>query len=279
VRKHDDLVYDVGLHRGEDTDFYLKKGFRVVAFEADPDLVKGCHQAFAEQLATGQLTVVEGAIVEPTDRTHVTFYKNETVTVWGTTDPRWLERNERMGSRSRPIEVKVVDFGACLERYGMPHYLKIDIEGQDRVCLETLAAFDCRPDFVSMESDKLSPDAIRSEISTFEALGYDRFQTIQQVSVPQQKMPKPSREGLNVDHDFPLGASGLFGRDLPGRWQSAAEITRRYRWIMVGYRVFGNDSFMRRNRFTRPIWRSLERLTGRSIPGWYDTHAKHSSVS
>lgn len=33
------LIYDVGLHRGEDTDFYLKKGFHVVALEANPELV------------------------------------------------------------------------------------------------------------------------------------------------------------------------------------------------------------------------------------------------
>jgi 16S rRNA A1518/A1519 N6-dimethyltransferase RsmA/KsgA/DIM1 with predicted DNA glycosylase/AP lyase activity len=35
--KHKDLIYDVGMHHGEDTEFYLRKGFRVVAFEADPD--------------------------------------------------------------------------------------------------------------------------------------------------------------------------------------------------------------------------------------------------
>ena len=28
------LIYDVGLHKGEDSEFYLKKGFRVVAIEA-----------------------------------------------------------------------------------------------------------------------------------------------------------------------------------------------------------------------------------------------------
>ena len=38
VPKHKDLVYDVGMHKGEDTEFYLRKGFRVIAFEADPDL-------------------------------------------------------------------------------------------------------------------------------------------------------------------------------------------------------------------------------------------------
>ena len=37
--KHKDLIYDVGMHKGEDTEFYLRKGFRVIAIEADPDLV------------------------------------------------------------------------------------------------------------------------------------------------------------------------------------------------------------------------------------------------
>ena len=29
--------FDVGLHHGQDGDLYLKKRYRVVAFEADPD--------------------------------------------------------------------------------------------------------------------------------------------------------------------------------------------------------------------------------------------------
>ncbi len=31
--KHDDLLYDVGMHKGEDTDYYLKKGFKVIGIE------------------------------------------------------------------------------------------------------------------------------------------------------------------------------------------------------------------------------------------------------
>lgn len=29
-----DLIFDIGMHRGEDSEFYLRKGFRVVAVEA-----------------------------------------------------------------------------------------------------------------------------------------------------------------------------------------------------------------------------------------------------
>ncbi len=31
-----DLVFDVGAHKGEDSDFYLNLGYRVVAVEANP---------------------------------------------------------------------------------------------------------------------------------------------------------------------------------------------------------------------------------------------------
>jgi len=37
-----DLIFDIGSHKGEDTDFYLKKAFKVVAFEANPKLIAHC---------------------------------------------------------------------------------------------------------------------------------------------------------------------------------------------------------------------------------------------
>ena len=64
TQKHRDLIYDVGLNLGQDTDFYLKKGFRVIAFEADPDNVATCKKRFADAIESGQLIIVEGAIVE-----------------------------------------------------------------------------------------------------------------------------------------------------------------------------------------------------------------------
>ncbi len=57
-----DLIFDIGLHRGEDTDFYLKKGFRVAAFEADPNLVAHCKARFRDAISEGRLQIVEGAI-------------------------------------------------------------------------------------------------------------------------------------------------------------------------------------------------------------------------
>ena len=277
--KHSDLIYDLGLHKGEDTNFYLAKGFRVVAFEADPDLVKACQQKFAEQIESGQLTIVEGAIVDKPDGDTITFYKNNAVTVWGTIDPAWKDRNARMGWDSEEITVPVVDFSACLARYGIPYYIKIDIEGADRFSLQKLGEFAERPDYVSIESSKVSLAEIDIELDILENLGYDRFKAAQQATVTRMRAPRPAREGRDIDFQLAHDSSGLFGRELPDTWETRKQIRRRYQRIFIGYRVFGNDSFMRTNRFARKVWRLLQRVFQRPIPGWYDTHAKHASVT
>jgi hypothetical protein len=35
-----DLIYDVGMNNGDDTAYYLSRGFRVIAIEASPVMVE-----------------------------------------------------------------------------------------------------------------------------------------------------------------------------------------------------------------------------------------------
>ena len=282
VAKHDDLIYDVGLHKGEDTDFYLKKGFRVIAFEADPALVAACQERFARAIEDQRLVIVPGAIVKPAaadgGTRKVSFYHNRDNSVWGTVDPSWARRNEQLGTRNEVIEVDAVDFAACIRRCGMPYYMKIDIEGADLVCLETLLGFDCRPTYVSLESEAASFTKLREELDLLERLGYTEFAAVQQEEIELQVQPQPAREGTYVAHRFEEGSSGLFGRDLPTPWESRAEIEKRFRKILVLCRLFGGHSILRRVRGGRKLLGFLRRRVGRPLPGWYDTHARLPSA-
>jgi hypothetical protein len=112
--KRADLVFDVGMHKGEDTDYYLKKGFRVIGFEAVRDLVDHCRVRFSDAVDSGRLTIVEGAIVSShhlKSRTPtVRFYRNLDSSVWGTLSETWAARNAMLGTRSETIDVKAIDF-------------------------------------------------------------------------------------------------------------------------------------------------------------------------
>lgn len=287
--KHKDLIYDIGMHKGEDTEFYLRKGFRVVAFEADPDLVRLCKNRLKGFIEQGQLTVVEGAIVNlesiEAGQRKARFYRNDDVSVWGTVCVDWAERNVRLGTSSSMLEVDVIDFAGIMQLHGVPHYMKIDIEGVDMVCVNALRLFRERPDYVSIESDKTGFANIKREIDAFVDLRYDSFQAIEQSAIPHsQTPPYPAREGDYVAQRFERGSSGLFGSELGSEWQSKHEILCQYRVVRLGYYLVGNDGIVGRwkyrgaMRLRSLICRFLRLFTKATVPGWYDTHARHSSV-
>jgi FkbM family methyltransferase len=282
TKKHEDLVYDVGMHKGEDTDYYLRKGFRVIGFEADPDLVEQCRNRFKEEIENGKLIVVEGAITElssgKTKDKAIRFFKNKSNSVWGTVADDWAHRNEILGTSNEIIEVPVVNFSECLKKSGIPHYLKIDIEGMDTVCLKALIHFEQKPDYVSIESEKVSCDKLIKEIELLKQLGYKGFKAIQQSGISNQKEPNPSKEGVYASYQFREGSSGLFGADLPSKWKDDKQILDQYKLIFLQYRLFGDYGSLTRFFAGKVLIRILQRLLRKPLPGWYDTHAKHSSV-
>src|SRR5580704_1290060 len=96
----DDLIYDVGMHRAEDTEFYLAKGFRVVAVEASPDLCEAAANRLRQHVDSGQLTIVHAAVAETTGP--VDLYLNPH-TEWNTIRPQWSDRNAKIGSPSAEV--------------------------------------------------------------------------------------------------------------------------------------------------------------------------------
>lgn len=280
IIKYEDLVYDVGMHKGEDTDYYLKKGFRVIGVEADPDLAEQCRQRFANEIKTGRLIVVEGAITEPSSGETIKFYKNKNRSVWGTVVNDWANRNEFLRTTNEIIEVSAVDFSECLKKCGIPHYLKIDIEGMDTVCLKALKNFKQKPDYVSIESEKLSFDKLLEELDLLIRLGYSRFKAIPQKGISNQIEPIPSKEGHYASYRFQEGSSGLFGADLPDEWKGYKQILNEYKFIFLQYRILGDYGKLGKHNFIGKLLRkTLRVISGKPIPGWYDTHAKHSSVA
>jgi len=272
------LIFDVGLHKGEDTEYYLKRGFHVVGFEANPDLVRECRVKFASRIESGMLNIVEGAIVKDQTEDTIKFYVNEDSSVWGTINPDFAERNKQLGTKNKVVEVATVNFASCLKEYGIPYFMKIDIEGADLFCLEALDDFVHKPAYLSIESNKVDFKRLLHEIELIEKLGYSYYKAVQQADVPGMKVPRDSSEGLVIDHTFSKEASGLFGSDLPGQWLTKDEIILEYKNIFAQYRKFGDETFWQKNRVATKILKGLSRITGRHYPGWYDTHARHKAT-
>ena len=273
--KVSDLIYDVGLHHGQDTDYYLRKGFRVVAFEADPHNAEFCRARFADAISDGRLTIVEGAITEnASDKgvATVKFYRNEDHSLWGSTSEDWAARNKVMGTTNETITVQAVDLVKCIKQFGVPHYLKADIVGSETICLRALAKFENKPDYLSIRSEKLVFSNLEYEFELMQHLGYERFKAVKQDFEMQR--PVIGEE----TYAFEEGASGPFGEESEGGWKNCADTIGDYKRIFIKYWLFGDYSYLIQTERGKRFISRLERLTRRSIPGWYDTHAVHSSV-
>lgn len=272
-----DLIYDIGMHDGGDTSFYLRKGFRVVAVEADPATCRSTAERFGDVLETGQLTIVNRAIA-PT-RGPVTFYRSHR-SGWSTIVSTWNAGNVALGFPSKRITVDGITLADLVGEYGDAFYMKVDIEGMDRAALESLAATSVRPKYLSMETSfarDSSFDAVRRDFEVLARLGYDRFKIVDQTQVEDQSPPDPPLAGRYVPIHFTSGASGLFGEESPGPWLTIdgalAEFARliRRKWLQA--RLYRNM------RSYRLYCKVMFRLTGRHPNlGWYDVHARHSSV-
>jgi FkbM family methyltransferase len=261
-----DLIFDVGMHLGEDTEFYLKKGFRVVGIEADPSHCAAVADRLRDWLENGNLIIVNAAIAERSGR--ISFYRNVDNSVWGTAEPDWVERNARFGTRVERIEVDAVPMTEIIAAHGVPYYMKVDIEGRDMLCVEALRCFRDRPKYLSVESNKLSLAAVRAEFDLMTELGYRKFKVVAQHVVSNQIPPNPSLEGRYADWRFAHGSSGLFGEEAPGQWLDAESAVRLYRPIFLAYRMVGDKPLIRVARV-----RNLLKRFGFTA-GWYDTHAR-----
>ena len=254
-----DLIYDVGMNNGDDTAYYLHRGYRVVAVEVDPALIEQARVRFASEIRAGRLEIVNLAIGP--ERQTAPFWICEERSEWNSFDRAIASRE---GLSCHAVEVQCVPFRDVLRQYGVPSYLKIDIEGHDHYCVADLDPTDL-PKYISLEMGQMEP------LFKLRDLGYTRFKLITQNDHSQlavdlfstrewlkrQLRPHPSLYQLGGrlakarSHlpsfwskerrsasatptkangwKFEMGSSGPFGEDTAGTWQTFDDAA--YTWL------------------------------------------------
>ncbi|MCJ2134412.1 FkbM family methyltransferase [Methylobacterium sp. J-026] len=208
----DRLVVDLGMNNGDDTAYYLRQGFRVVAVEANPTLVKAAERRFAAEISARRLAVLNRAVWD--EPGSVTFYVNADNDHWSSIDAGWAGRED---SRVEAMPIETINLRDLCAAFGVPYYLKIDIEGADLTALCQLDQLAERPAFVSVEDCRFGFDYI----STLGAAGYTAFKLSDQSIVPSLR---DETTGAN----FPPGASGPYADALPGPWRPKDDFIEHY---------------------------------------------------
>lgn len=248
------LILDLGCHFGHDSEFYLRKGFRVISIDANPKCCEIARKRLQNYISTGQLTLIEKAICEDVGG-KTDFLINTNHTDWGTLDPKW---NAQYGDDVERITVSCTTIKEIIPEGEQVYYAKIDIEGADIICLKQLRGFEL-PKYISVElltfNNILDKNVNCLElISELLNLGYKKFQIVDQSKNHLTKCPHPAREGKYTNYKFDGYCSGLFGKELPiDKWTDIEEILFKY------FHYFYNT----------------KNCKGESLnkDGWFDLHA------
>lgn len=220
MERVDDLIYDVGLNVGQDAEFYLKKGFRVVGIEANPvvaDVARSrLSPTFGERLEIVTVGIGPSHEVLPfyVNRRH---HEQSTFLKQFTNGATW-----DMGLDV--IEVRVTSIDDVIRKHGVPHYMKIDIEAWDMIVLNQLGECGARPKYISVETGP-TLDWIRK----LQALGYSSFKLRNQSKNRDIVLTPPAAEGRFCEHRFEWGCAGPFGEETPGEWESADSVASAWK--------------------------------------------------
>jgi FkbM family methyltransferase len=167
-----DIVFDVGAHVGNRTRALAALGCRVVAVEPQPDFARLLRAMFARSAA---VTVVEAAAGSAPGRADLAVsYRTPTVT---TLSASWREARradeEFAGVQwDHTIEVPVTTLDGLIERFGMPAFVKIDVEGAEP---EALAGLSHRVPVLSFEYLPKALDLVSACTRRLLELGDYRF--------------------------------------------------------------------------------------------------------
>jgi FkbM family methyltransferase len=223
------LAYDVGMNNGDDCEYYLAKGYRVVAVEANPQLCKLASARFKPEIDEKRLLVLNIGVGAKAGR--LPFYVHRYNSVLST----FVPFKDRIGYTATlkaeefdVISVDVRRLSDVVNFFGFPDYIKIDVEGFDAVCLRDLDLRQIYPRYLSAEAHS---------IDTFchmVAMGYSEFKIVSGGRVAEDYANHPIRlaNGDVASFHFKSHSAGPFGEDIPGEWMTREGILEK--WLKRG---------------------------------------------
>ncbi|MEP7007366.1 MAG: FkbM family methyltransferase [Sphingomonas bacterium] len=230
------LAFDVGLNNGDDSDYYLKKGYRVIGIDANPSMCHLCKYRFKREVELGLMTVLNFGVSDHKSRGQ--FSINVEKPAISTFEPRRFDHEEWAPKKWEVIDVDILPISAIVQEYGLPELMKIDVEFYDHLVLSDLRAHGMIPDYITSEVHE------RACFDQIVEMGYGRFRLMPGNTVADRFGAAEiiRLNGTRTHHSFSLDASGPFGDDFPDEWMRADE--------------------------------ALEQLLAHGL-GWIDVHATH----
>jgi FkbM family methyltransferase len=211
-RMNQTVIYDFGMNNGDDVEYYLLKGARVVGVEANRSLCELVEQRFRNEIEVGRLAVLNVALADDESAGPVAFYLHKT--------------NHVLSQLPRPVDEDLHNFeqvevvartpASIVREFGEPSYIKIDVEHFDLAVLKNLFGAGIFPPEISAESH--SVDIFACLVANC----YTSFNLVDGLTAAKRygTAPIATTDGPS-QFRFQEHSAGPFGEDIQTPWEDA----------------------------------------------------------
>ena len=162
-----DLFFDIGAHLGEKSKKILDKNLKVVMLEPLPQCVKQLKESFKN---SKNVEILEKAVGRTVG--NMTLEVNSKMPTISTMAKHW--KNGRFSNQKwdQIISVEVTTLDHLIKIYGLPNYIKIDVEGFE---LDVLLGLSQKTGIISFEFTSEFLDQSIKCLNHLKKIGYKEF--------------------------------------------------------------------------------------------------------
>ena len=162
-----DLFFDIGAHLGEKSKKILDKNLTIVMLEPLPQCVKQLRESFKN---IKNVQILEKAVGRTVG--NMKLEVNSKIPTISTMAKHW--KNGRFSNQEwdQKISVEVTTLDRLIKIYGLPNYIKIDVEGFE---LDVILGLSQKAGIISFEFTSEFLDQSVKCLNHLEKIGYNKF--------------------------------------------------------------------------------------------------------
>jgi FkbM family methyltransferase len=141
-----DLVFDVGANLGSYAEIFASLGARVIALEPNPDCVSHIRRSYASE----SIDVVNTAVGSSGRIATIRLAQRSDMSSMSADWIHAIQQAQQIKDTvwANQLTVPVITLDSMIEQYGMPKFIKIDVEGSEESVLQGLTS---QPPLLSFE--------------------------------------------------------------------------------------------------------------------------------